>query len=83
MPPGRIVFGGYGEIERYLGDDSSVCWLNGLRRARQYLPPFKRALIEILAGPAPRISRSSEVEGQAMRSARADLSWTFWEDAVS
>lgn len=82
VSPGRIAFGGQIEIQRYMGDDSSVFWLNGLRRARQYFPPFKRALIEIVSGPQPRITRSANVEGETMRLARADLSGTFWEDAV-
>ncbi len=81
--PGELTFGGYVEIERYAGDDSSVFWLNGLRRALQYLPPFKRAVIEVIAAPQPRISHAAAVELQALRLARADLMGTFWEEAVA
>jgi len=83
VQPGQLVFAGYIEIERYAGEDGTAFWLDGLKRARQYLPPFKRAVIEMIAAPQPHVTRAEGVELQALRLARADLSGTFWEEAVA
>ena len=80
VKPGAITFGGALWLPRpFPGWD--VFFVDGLRRAASYLPPFKRALISVTLGTA-RTDLSPATELQALRLARVDLKDTAWGEAA-
>lgn len=83
VKPGQLAFGGVAEIPRVM-DGWDVFFMNGLRRAAQYLPPFKRALIPMKFDQQRlRLDRTQNAEVEALRYARFDLSGTQWTEAVA
>jgi hypothetical protein len=79
--PGEIAFAGVAQLPRTAENWSGPAW-NLLRRAASYLPPFKRAVIEVRFEGA-RLNNTPAAELETLQLARADLAGTFWAEPIA
>lgn len=81
VKPGELAFGGVIQLGRISTDGWRQPARNWLKRMRSYLPPFKRALIDI-EHEQPRFAKTAQLEIDTLRLAREDLAGTLWSETV-